>query len=151
MRCHPETRDYQTRRSAEGKTHRDIRRSIKRALARRPLPDHRGSGPARQRCRRRLTNMGTSNGLVRQYLPKGTDLRVHDADALAAVAAQLTDRPRKRLDWSTPAETLDTQLDDSIGHLEPFWHHPLPLVPLRVELGQGPLLGGGSAPGLVDF
>ena len=35
MRCHPETLAYETRRSSEGKTHRDIRRSIKRALARR--------------------------------------------------------------------------------------------------------------------
>jgi transposase len=35
MRCHPETRNYEIRRSAEGKTHRDIRRSLKRALARR--------------------------------------------------------------------------------------------------------------------
>jgi transposase len=35
LRCHPETQRYQTKRSAEGKTHRDIRRSIKRALARR--------------------------------------------------------------------------------------------------------------------
>jgi len=35
MRCHPETRDYEIRRSAQGKTHRDIRRSVKRALARR--------------------------------------------------------------------------------------------------------------------
>lgn len=35
MRCHPETRAYEIRRSAEGKTHRDIRRSVKRALARR--------------------------------------------------------------------------------------------------------------------
>ena len=35
MRCHPETRAYEIRRSAEGKTHRDIRRSIKRTLARR--------------------------------------------------------------------------------------------------------------------
>jgi transposase len=35
MRCHAETRDYETRRTAEGKTHRDIRRSLKRALARR--------------------------------------------------------------------------------------------------------------------
>jgi len=35
MRCHPETRNYEIRRSAQGKTHRDIRRSVKRALARR--------------------------------------------------------------------------------------------------------------------
>ena len=38
MRCHPETRAYEIRRSAEGKTHRDIRRSVKRALARRLYP-----------------------------------------------------------------------------------------------------------------
>jgi len=35
MRCHPETREYEARRTAQGKTHRDIRRSLKRALARR--------------------------------------------------------------------------------------------------------------------
>ncbi len=35
MRCHPETRAYETRRNAEGKTHRDVRRSVKRALPRR--------------------------------------------------------------------------------------------------------------------
>ena len=35
MRCHPETRAYEIRRTAQGKTHRDIRRSVKRALARR--------------------------------------------------------------------------------------------------------------------
>jgi hypothetical protein len=35
MRCHPETRAYEIRRSTEGKTHRDIRRSLTRALARR--------------------------------------------------------------------------------------------------------------------
>ncbi len=35
MRCHPETRAYETRRTTEGKTHRDVRRSVKRVLARR--------------------------------------------------------------------------------------------------------------------
>ena len=35
MRCHPQTRAYQARRTAQGKTHRDIRRCIKRAIARR--------------------------------------------------------------------------------------------------------------------
>jgi transposase, IS30 family len=47
-----------------------------------------------------------TNGLLRQYFPKGSNLRVHDADRIAAVEAELNDRPRKTLDWDTPAERL---------------------------------------------
>jgi IS30 family transposase len=51
-----------------------------------------------------------TNGLLRQYFPKGTDLARWNADELAAVAAALNSRPRKTLGWRTPAEALDEHL-----------------------------------------
>jgi IS30 family transposase len=53
----------------------------------------------------RATNENT-NGLLRQYFPKGTDLSGYHADYLAFVANELNDRPRKRLGWRTPKEAL---------------------------------------------
>ena len=47
-----------------------------------------------------------TNGLLRQYFPKGSDLRVYDPGRLAAVAAELNARPRKTLSWDTPAARL---------------------------------------------
>ena len=57
----------------------------------------------------RATNENT-NGLLRQYFPKGTDLSVYDQDDLDYVADQMNRRPRKRLEFATPYEKMQETL-----------------------------------------
>lgn len=54
-----------------------------------------------------------SNGLLRQYFPKGSDLRTYTVEELRRVEERLNTRPRKTLDWITPAQVLAASLASS--------------------------------------
>ncbi|MFJ4866791.1 IS30 family transposase, partial [Streptomyces sp. NPDC088748] len=54
-----------------------------------------------------------TNGLLRQYFPKGSDLSSHSIEHLAAATAELNSRPLKTLGWDIPAERLATLLTAS--------------------------------------
>ena len=56
-----------------------------------------------------------TNGLLRQYFPKGSDLSVHTPEHLAAVAAELNGRPRKTLGWHKPAEAMQQLLSNPLA------------------------------------
>ena len=53
-----------------------------------------------------------TNGLLRQYFPKGTDLSVHSPEDLLSVATELNDRPHKTLAWARPAEAMQHLLSE---------------------------------------
>jgi len=84
----------------------------------RPTPIWRrsSSGPRALRCSsdpRSPWQRGTSentNGLLRQYLPRGTDLSRHSQDELDLIALKLNTRPRKALGYATPAAKLEEVL-----------------------------------------
>ena len=54
-----------------------------------------------------------TNGLLRDYFPKGTDLNDYPPEAFAKAEHQLNTRPRKRHGWKTPAELMQKLLDDN--------------------------------------
>lgn len=54
-----------------------------------------------------------ANGLLRQYFPRGTDLRIHTSEDLRRVEERLNNRPRKTLGWATPAQVLAAELASS--------------------------------------
>lgn len=56
-----------------------------------------------------------TNGLLRQYFPKGSDLSVHSPEQLAAVAAELHHRPRRTLGWASPTARLAALLSAAAG------------------------------------
>jgi transposase, IS30 family len=53
-----------------------------------------------------------TNGLLRQYFPRDTDLRAHSADYLEFVSAEMNERPRMTLGWDSPAEALNRLLSE---------------------------------------
>jgi len=60
-----------------------------------------------------------TNGLLRQYLPKGSDLSFYGPGMLDQIAAELNSRPRKRHNWATPAEMLDRLLTNDNAEVAP--------------------------------
>jgi transposase, IS30 family len=71
-----------------------------------PSPPASGSTSATPTSPGSADQTKNTNGLLRQYMPKGTDLSVHTADDLASFARSLNNRPRKTLGYMKPSEKL---------------------------------------------
>ena len=66
-------------------------------------------------CPQQRPSNENTNGLLREYMPKGTDLSVHSKEDLDRIAAELNDRPRKRLGFLTPAEVFANLINDDLA------------------------------------
>jgi hypothetical protein len=113
--------DTDERRTSPQRRHDAFADAGRRLLARGGLPEHAqlrmATDMAIYFCHpaspwQRGTNENT-NGLLRQYFPKGSDLSTHNSDDLADVAAALNGRPRKTLNWKTPAEAMAALLSEA--------------------------------------
>jgi len=78
----------------------------KAANTNKPYPASPGRLRAHDALNPRASTVRNTNGLLRQYFPKGTDLSIHSASDLDWVAQELNDRPRKRLAFKKPIELI---------------------------------------------